>query len=65
MLLTVTHDADPAFHGSVVVLTGHDENDKKVRFGADWRAGNDILTAVAVEGEITVEVEGWQLWGRA
>lgn len=65
MLLTVTHDAAPSFQGSVTLLTGHDENDNPVRFAADSRMANDVLDGVTIEGEVTVEVEGWQLWGRA
>lgn len=65
MLLTVTHDANPDYQGSVTLLTGHDENDNPVRFAADSRMANDVLDGVTIEGEVTVEIEDWQLWGRA
>jgi len=63
MLLTVSHDSFLHDDGSVVVLTGVDENGKTWRFGADFRIAYDLLGA-AIEGEITVEVEDWQLLGK-
>lgn len=61
MLLTVTHDANPDYQGSVTLVTGYDKDGKSHRFGVDTRIAHDLLGVVAVEGEITVQVEDWQL----
>lgn len=65
MLLTVTADAEVEDHGTVVLITGFNDEGLHQRFGADHRIAQDVLDAAVVEGEITVEVEDWQLWGGA
>lgn len=65
MLLTVSADSWYSDQGSVVLVDGVDSDGKTRRFAGDSRMVYDILNAATVEGEVAVEVEGWQLWGNA
>lgn len=46
--------------GTVIVLTGTDEQGRAVTFGADHRQARNIIEA-ASHGVIEAEVEGWQV----
>lgn len=51
-------------HGSVVVLTGQPEGrEALVRFGVEPREAEYILAIIDDQGEIDVQVEGWQVMG--
>lgn len=50
--------------GSVVVCAGLDEEGREVTFAADRRAAGEFLAAQeAIDEDITVIVEGWQILG--
>lgn len=52
-------------HGSIIAITGTDEEGQRVRFGADARMIEPALQALVMdeEYEIDVEVDDWQVLG--
>ena len=67
MIITlIDTDVDTVLdEGSVVAITGTDEDGQRVRFGADARMIEPVLRALVMdeEFEIPVEVEDWQVLG--
>lgn len=63
MLLTLTSEDLPTVvgHGSVVQVTGTDEDGARVTFAGDHRVMAGMLEALEVEGELPVYVEDWQI----
>ena len=61
--LTVTTESDVSDQGSVVLVEGTDEGGNIWWFAGEPRLVYDMLAAATQEGEVQVEVEGWQLWG--
>lgn len=53
--------------GSVVMVTGTDEDGQRVTIGADARAIDPALAALLMgeEPEVQVEFEPWQVLGRS
>lgn len=63
MLLTVNSETSIDNQGTVIVLEGTDDQGRTHYFAADHRPARDLLEIVAVEGDVPVEVESWQLLG--
>lgn len=67
MTITVTRDdleTTGRSEGSVVVLTGTDENGRRVTFAGDGRPMGHLIQGILIEGEATAaDVEGWQILG--
>lgn len=64
MLLSVLHDTRVRNHGTVVLVEGVDKHQLHHWFAAEPRLAADLVNAAIVEGEVTVQVENWQLWGQ-
>jgi hypothetical protein len=62
--LTIDDVLTAVDHGSVVAITGTDENGRRVTFAGDVRPMNEVMSSLIMdlEDEVTVEVEDWQLW---
>lgn len=52
-------------HGSVVLFVGNTDEGKRVSFAVDHRMAGDLLDHLITYEEVQIEVEGWQIWGRA
>lgn len=63
MQLIVTDHAEIADEGTIILIGGTTSDGRTQFFGADRRMAGPILEAAEDLGEVTVEVEGWQLWG--
>lgn len=63
--LTITDIETAVDHGSVVQITGTNEEGQRVTFAGDTRPMLQVMEALVtdVEDEITVEVEDWQISG--
>ena len=58
---TLTVDGLVSDEGSILVLSGIDEQGTCFWFAADHRAGHSIMEAFAEGEEVEVEVESWQI----
>lgn len=68
MEVTITADdiASLEDHGSVVLLTGTDEDGSRVTFAGEPRMIDDVARAVMFDDEdVTVFVEIWQIMRRS
>jgi len=61
MNLTVTSEATFVQDGSVVTVTGQDDEGRDWVFAGDWRPMLDLAAVVQDEGEVEVSVEPWQI----
>lgn len=65
MNITLTIEDVSTFtdHGSVVAMTGTDENGNRVTFAGDARMMEPVMQALIIgdEPEVDVEVEEWQI----
>jgi hypothetical protein len=63
MLITVApEDLDTAeSDGSVACVTGTDQSGNRVTFASDLSVMNAMFEFVEELGEVTAEVEGWQI----
>jgi hypothetical protein len=51
------------YNGSVVVVSGYDDDGQRVTFAGDTGPMSAMIEAARTDGPVRVEVEEWQIWG--